>query len=85
MSLPEEEAGAPVESRVVRDYMHSMSQPLTAIMGYAEMLTRRLPAGSNERHFAERILAESERLTGMLTSLSETAKGRPACSDKPDK
>jgi signal transduction histidine kinase len=83
--MRQEENGPPVESAVIRDYMHRMSQPLTAIMGYAEMLSRRLPAGTNERHFAERILAESERLTGMLTSLSDTAKGLPGEIEPPGK
>jgi signal transduction histidine kinase len=52
-----------------RQAVHRLNQPLTALMGYAELLAGRLPPGSPERRYVERILAESERLAEMIKAL----------------
>ena len=41
---------------------HELNQPLTSVMGYAELLKRRLDRGSNAYSAAEIIFNEAERM-----------------------
>jgi len=54
-----------------RNAIHALIQPLTTISGYAEILCRKLPEGSEEHKFAETILAEATRLTKLINELRD--------------
>jgi signal transduction histidine kinase len=61
----------------VRTIAHELNQPLTSIMGYAEMLRRRLPGGSAEHRYAGTIFSEAERLAAIVKRLGRMARGEP--------
>ncbi|MFA6032355.1 MAG: histidine kinase dimerization/phospho-acceptor domain-containing protein [Myxococcota bacterium] len=70
----------PAPAGACADMAHELKQPLTAIMGYAELLKRKLAEGTTEHRYAENIFRESERLLEMIKGLNErlrAAEGRP--------
>lgn len=71
------DAAGRLPADAVRLMAHELNQPLTSIMGYAEMLKRRLPAGSADRRYAETIFTESERLSAIVRRLGRMARGEP--------
>jgi len=72
-----DDAGPTIPSGPIRAIAHELNQPLTSIMGYAEMLKRRLADGSPERRFADTIHSESERLSVIIRRLGRLARGEP--------
>jgi len=53
---------------------HELNQPLTSIMGYAELLRRKLPASSSEHHAVSTILHESERMADIVKKIGKITK-----------
>jgi PAS domain S-box-containing protein len=53
---------------------HELNQPLTSVMGYAQMLLRRLEADSPHLRSVETILAESERMAGIVRQLGSLTR-----------
>src|SRR6266478_8970965 len=45
---------------------HELNQPLTSVMGYAELLRRRLDAGTPQHHAADIIVSEAERMAEIV-------------------
>lgn len=58
---------------------HELNQPLTSIVGYAELIRARLPAVDPNRKAIETICRESERMAGMVRRIGELTqyKTRP--------
>jgi sigma-B regulation protein RsbU (phosphoserine phosphatase) len=52
---------------------HQIRNPVQAIGGFAHRLFRKLPSGSETRHYAEIIIREAERLEYMVKEIVETA------------
>lgn len=73
LEITERQAGA-VE--VAGAAAHELSQPLTAIVGSAELLLRKVDADSPLRRSLERVLSESERMAGILKQISQITKYR---------
>lgn len=73
LELSERQAGA-VE--VAGAAAHELSQPLTAIVGSAELLLRKLDPDSPARRSLDRILSESERMAEILKKISQITKYR---------
>lgn len=53
---------------------HELNQPLTSVMGYAQMLLRRLEPDSPHQRAMETILAESERMAGIVRQLGSLTR-----------
>jgi len=53
---------------------HELNQPLTSVMGYAQMLQRRLPVGSPHGQAVQTILAEAERMAGIVRRLGSLTR-----------
>lgn len=53
---------------------HELNQPLTSVMGYAQMLLRRLEPDSPHLRAMETILAESERMAGIVRQLGSLTR-----------
>jgi signal transduction histidine kinase len=53
---------------------HELSQPLTTILGSAELMMRKLEPGSPSRAAAERIVSECERMAEVLRKIGRVAK-----------
>ena len=53
---------------------HELNQPLTSIMGYAQMLLRKLEADSPHQRSLETILSESERMAGIVRQLGSLTR-----------
>lgn len=53
---------------------HELNQPLTSIMGYTELLQRKLKnIGSTETKYLERILKEAERIADIVKKLGQVS------------
>jgi signal transduction histidine kinase len=50
---------------------HELNQPLTSIMGYAEMLRRRVPEGDPGRKGLDVICREAERMAGIVRKIGQ--------------
>jgi len=50
---------------------HQLNQPLTSILGYAEMLKRRVPEGDANRKAVETISREAERMAGIVRKIGQ--------------
>ena len=53
---------------------HELNQPLTSVMGYAEMLKRKLDRGSSEHHAADIIVREAERMADIVRKIGKITK-----------
>jgi PAS domain S-box-containing protein len=53
---------------------HELNQPLTGVIGYAELLLKRLDTGSPMRGAAEVILSESERMAEIVRKIGKITK-----------
>ena len=53
---------------------HELNQPLTSVMGYGELLIRRLPAGTPERNAAQVIMQEAERMANLVRRIGKITR-----------
>ena len=53
---------------------HELNQPLTSVMGYAELLKRRLDAGTPALSASEVIFAEAERMAEIVRKIGKITK-----------
>jgi len=53
---------------------HELNQPLTSIMGYTQMLLRKLEADSPQQRALETILSESERMAAIVRQLGSVTR-----------
>ncbi|HEX5657377.1 MAG TPA: PAS domain S-box protein [Polyangiales bacterium] len=53
---------------------HELNQPLTSVMGYGELLIRRLPAGTPERNAAQVIMQEAERMANLVRKIGKITR-----------
>jgi PAS domain S-box-containing protein len=53
---------------------HELNQPLTSVMGYGELLIRRLPAGTPERNAAQVIMQEAERMANLVRKIGRITR-----------
>ncbi|MCG3173362.1 MAG: Regulator of RpoS [Myxococcota bacterium] len=53
---------------------HELNQPLTAVMGYAELMLKRLPPEDRNRRAAEAIFREAERLADIVKKIGRITK-----------
>ncbi len=53
---------------------HELNQPLTSVMGYGELLIRRLAAGTPERNAAQVIMQEAERMADLVRKIGKITR-----------
>ncbi len=53
---------------------HELNQPLTSVMGYAELLRRRLEAGTPQHHAADIIVSEAERMAEIVRKIGKITR-----------
>jgi PAS domain S-box-containing protein len=53
---------------------HELNQPLTSVMGYGELLIRRLTAGTPERNAAQVIMKEAERMANIVRKIGRITR-----------
>jgi PAS domain S-box-containing protein len=53
---------------------HELNQPLTSVMGYGEFLQRKLEAGTPERHAADVVVAETERMADLVRKIGKITR-----------
>jgi PAS domain S-box-containing protein len=53
---------------------HELNQPLTSVMGYAELLKRKLGRDSAEHHAADIIVREAERMADIVRKIGKITK-----------
>jgi PAS domain S-box-containing protein len=53
---------------------HELNQPLTSVMGYGELLIRRLPPGTPERNAAQVIMQEAERMANLVRKIGKITR-----------
>ena len=53
---------------------HELNQPLTSVMGYGELLIRRLAAGTPERNAAQVIMQEAERMANLVRRIGKITR-----------
>src|SRR6185369_12853811 len=53
---------------------HELNQPLTSVMGYAQMLIRKLGAKNPHLRIVETVLAEAERMAGIVRQLGSLTR-----------
>ena len=53
---------------------HELNQPLTSVIGYGELLQRKLPDGSAEHHAAEVIVREAERMADIVRKIGKITR-----------
>ncbi len=53
---------------------HELNQPLTSVMAYAELLKRRLEAGTGEHRAAEVMVREAERMADIVRKIGRMTK-----------
>jgi signal transduction histidine kinase len=54
---------------------HEVGNPVTAILGYSEVLARDAQLGARSREMAERIRAEALRIQGLIREMLELSRG----------
>ena len=52
---------------------HQLNQPLTCVLGYTDLLLKRLPEDDSRRPFAERIRQEGERMADLVRKIGRLA------------
>lgn len=53
---------------------HELNQPLTSVMGYAELLRRRLEPGTPQHHAADIIVGEAERMAEIVRKIGKITR-----------
>ncbi len=53
---------------------HELNQPLTSVMGYAELLRRKLPDGDPMAEILDVILSEAERMAGLVRKIGRVSR-----------
>ena len=53
---------------------HELNQPLTAVIGYAELMLRQLPAEAEHRPAAEVILEQAQRMAGIVQKIGKITR-----------
>ncbi len=53
---------------------HELNQPLTSVMGYGELLMRRLTPGTPERNAAQIIMQEAERMANLVRKIGKITR-----------
>ena len=53
---------------------HELNQPLTSVVGYAEMLRRKVKEGDPLRRHVDKIASEAERMAGIVRKLGKITK-----------
>jgi PAS domain S-box-containing protein len=53
---------------------HELNQPLTSVMGYAELLRRRLEQGTPQHHAADIIVSEAERMAEIVRKIGKITR-----------
>jgi PAS domain S-box-containing protein len=53
---------------------HELNQPLTSVMGYAELLRRKISDGDAMAEILDIILSESERMAGLVRKIGRVSK-----------
>lgn len=53
---------------------HELNQPLTSVIGYAELLLRKVPAQSAEHHAASVIIREAERMADIVRKIGKITR-----------
>lgn len=53
---------------------HELNQPLTSVIGYGELLLRRLPSDAQEHHAAEVIVREAERMADIVRKIGKITR-----------
>ncbi|HEY8427132.1 MAG TPA: PAS domain S-box protein, partial [Sandaracinaceae bacterium] len=53
---------------------HELNQPLTSVIGYGELLQRKLPKSSPEHHAAEVIVREAERMADIVRKIGKITR-----------
>lgn len=53
---------------------HELNQPLTSVIGYGELLQRKLPASSPEHHAAQVIVREAERMADIVRKIGKITR-----------
>ncbi len=53
---------------------HELNQPLTSVMGYGELLMRRLAPGTPERNAAQVIMQEAERMANLVRKIGKITR-----------
>jgi len=53
---------------------HELNQPLTSVMGYAELLLRKTPEGNPNRRAVEIIFREAERMAGIVRKIGKITR-----------
>jgi signal transduction histidine kinase len=71
--LREREKGAAV-AHLAGATAHELNQPLTSVIGYAELLQRRLESDSPLTHAAKVIVTESERMAEIVCKIGKITK-----------
>ena len=53
---------------------HELNQPLTSIMGYAELMQRKMPADAPNRRYLDLVVEQTERLAQIVAKLSSITR-----------
>ncbi len=68
------EQASQAKSNFLANMSHELRTPLNPIMGLSQQLQNRLPAGSKERIFAERVFQNSQRLLNLIGNILDLSK-----------
>ncbi|MBC7222883.1 MAG: GAF domain-containing protein, partial [Anaerolineae bacterium] len=63
--------------QLVSGVAHELNNPLTSVLGYAQMLLRRAPADEETRHHLERIATQAARAARIVRNLLDFAREQP--------
>ena len=63
-----------IKSEFVTTVSHDLRSPLTAILGYVELLSRAGPLNENQQQFVKRIVFSVQSITALITDLLELGK-----------
>lgn len=63
-----------IKSDFVTTVSHDLRSPLTAILGYVELLSRSGPLNPTQKQFADRIVFSVQSITALITDLLELGK-----------
>jgi two-component system, OmpR family, phosphate regulon sensor histidine kinase PhoR len=63
-----------IKSDFVTTVSHDLRGPLTAILGYVELLSRSGPLNDGQREFVQRIIFSVQSITGLIADLLELGK-----------
>ena len=69
--------------RLAATTAHELNQPLTSVMGYAELLGRRMERDDSNRPAVETIIREAQRLADVVRKISQLTQYETGHSDDP--